>query len=89
MKFLCSSISFSPMLVHHLLETLHLGSHVWKRSWWSLNCHISEACLTGFALLQLWDELLASWLVGNQTLPRPLDERLRLAQMHIDWSFLC
>ena len=55
---------------------------------WSLSCHIPEPCQTGFALLQLLDELLASCLVGNQTLPRRLDKRLRLAQMHIDWSFL-
>ena len=44
MKFLCSSMSFSPMLVHHVLETLQIGSHVWKRSRWSLSCHIPEAC---------------------------------------------
>ena len=86
MKFLCSSMSFSPMLVHLVLETLHLGSHVWERSRWSLSCHIPEACQTGFALLQVLDELLASCLVGNQALPRPLYERLRLAQLHIDCS---
>ena len=45
--------------------------------------------LDGLRSLQLVDELLASCLVGNQTLPRPLNNRLRLAQLHIDWSFLC